>query len=166
MLEAEDDRTSARRATSSRSTCARRPPGELVPLANLVQRRPSSPTPATLNRYDRLRAITISANLAPGYTLGEALEFLNGVVKDDLNSLPGWPYKGESREFLESAAAMLFVFGISLLLVYLVLAAQFESFLQPIVILMTVPLAVFGGLLGLWLTGVSLNSTARSRSSS
>ena len=130
--------------------------GQLVPLANLVSVREFADS-AARNRLDRLRAITVSANLAPGYTLGQALEFLQGVVRDELGGAPGIAYKGQSREFVESSSALLFIFGVSLVLVYLVLAAQFESFVQPVVILLTVPLAVFGGLLGLHLSGGTLN---------
>jgi len=130
--------------------------GELVPLANLVEVREFADS-ATRKRHDRLRAITISANLAEDYTLGEALDFLRGVVRDQLDGRPGVAYGGQSREFVESSAALLWTFLISLLLVYLVLAAQFESFLQPLVILTTVPLALFGGLLGLHLGDATLN---------
>jgi multidrug efflux pump len=130
--------------------------GELVPLANVVKVRDLADS-SRRNRYDRLRAITISANLAPGYSLGEALEFLRTVVREDLNGVPGIAYKGESKEFMDATGALLFTFGISLLLVYLVLAAQFESFVHPLIILLTVPLALFGGLLGLWLAGETIN---------
>jgi len=130
--------------------------GELVALANLVTLREFADS-AERSRRDRLRAVTISANLAPGYTLGEALDFLRGVVRDDLHGEPGVAYGGQSREFVESSGALLFTFGVSLLMVYLVLAAQFESFLQPLVILLTVPLALFGGLLGMWYAGGTLN---------
>jgi multidrug efflux pump len=129
---------------------------ELIPLANLVELK-SFADSSTLNRLDRLRAITITASLADGYSLGEALTYLQDIVKDDLGGAPGVAYKGQSREFVEASGALLFTFGISLLLVYLVLAAQFESFMQPLVILLTVPLAVFGGLAGLWLGGQTLN---------
>jgi multidrug efflux pump len=130
--------------------------GDLVPLANLVRTRELADS-ASRNRFDRLRAITISANLAQGYTLGEALAFLEGVVADDLGNQPGVSYKGQSREFVQTSSALLFTFIVSLLLVYLALAAQFESFLQPAVILLTVPLALFGGLLGLHAAGATLN---------
>ncbi|MCR9248266.1 MAG: efflux RND transporter permease subunit [bacterium] len=130
--------------------------GELVPLANLVSVREFADS-ATLSRFERLRAITISANLAEEYTLGEALEFLRGVVRDRLDNRPGIAYAGESREFVESSAALMFTFLLALLLVYLVLAAQFENFLQPLVILLTVPLGLFGGLLGLELGGGTIN---------
>jgi multidrug efflux pump len=129
---------------------------ELIPLANLVEVR-SFADSSTRNRNNRLRAITISASLSEGYSLGQALEFLGAVVADDLAGAPGVAYKGQSREFVESSGALLFTFGVSLLLVYLVLAAQFESFLQPLVILVSVPLAVFGGLLGLLASGGTLN---------
>jgi multidrug efflux pump len=134
--------------------------GALIPLANLVQVREFADS-SQRNRFNRLRAITISANLASGYTLGEALAFLEGVVRDELRNQPGIEYKGASREFKESSGALEFTFGIALLLVYLVLAAQFESFLQPLVILLTVPLALFGGLVGLELAGESLNIYSR-----
>ena len=130
--------------------------GELVPLANVVSTREFADS-ASRNRYDRLRSISINANLAEDYTLGEALAFLRGVVRDKLNNQPGIAYGGQSREFVESSDALMLTFLVSLLLVYLVLAAQFESFVQPLVILLTVPLAVFGGLLGLELGGGTIN---------
>ncbi len=130
--------------------------GELVPLANVVTVREFADS-ASRNRWDRMRAITISANLTEDYTLGEALTFLRGVVRDELNNQPGIAYGGQSREFVESSSALMMTFLISLLLVYLVLAAQFESFLQPLAILLTVPLALFGGLLGLKLGGATIN---------
>jgi multidrug efflux pump len=134
--------------------------GDLIPLSNLVRIEPLADS-AERNRFNRLRAITITANLAPGYSLGEALDFLQTVVADDLQGRPGVDYKGISREYVESSGALYFTFGISLLLVFLVLAAQFESFLQPIVIILTVPLAIFGGLLGLEIFGESLNIYSR-----
>lgn len=130
--------------------------GALIPLANVVSIREFADS-AALNRRDRLRAVTINANLAKGYTLGEALAFLRGVVDEDLAGRPGVAYSGQSREFMESGGSLLFIFGVSLLLVLLVLAAQFESFAIPWVILPTVPLALFGGLFGIWLTDGTLN---------
>ncbi len=155
VLEAEDsDKRSSRDLEQiyvrSEST------GELVPLANLVKLEPFADS-GTRNRYDRLRAITISASLAEGYSLGDAISFMQGVVSEDLKGKPGVAYKGQSREFVESSGALLFTFGVSLLLVFLVLAAQFESFLYPLVILLTVPLAVFGGFAGLSFAGETLN---------
>ncbi|MFC7301804.1 efflux RND transporter permease subunit [Cognatiluteimonas weifangensis] len=130
--------------------------GELVPLSNLVTLSELA-EPGTLNRFNRLRAITISAGLAPGYTMGEALAFLDGVVRTELPDYAQTDWKGESREYQKAGSAVLLTFALALLVVYLVLAAQFESFVHPFVIMLTVPLGVLGALLGLWLTGGTLN---------
>lgn len=123
--------------------------GALIPLSNLVALREVA-EPGELNRFNRLRSITISANIAPGYTQQEALEFLQGVVRDRLNNEPSVDYKGESREFMESSAAILFTIGFALVVVFLVLAAQFESWIHPLIIMFTVPLAIFGALGGIY----------------
>ena len=130
--------------------------GELVPLSNLVSMSELAEA-GSLNRFNRLRAITISAGLAPGYTMGEALEFLNGVVATELPEYAQVDWKGESREYQKAGSAVLLTFALALLVVYLVLAAQFESFIHPVVIMLTVPLGVLGALLGLWITGGTLN---------
>ena len=130
--------------------------GELVPLSNLVTLSELAEA-GSLNRFNRLRAITITAGLAPGYTMGEALEFLNGVVRSELPEYAQVDWKGESREYQKAGSAVLLTFALALLVVYLVLAAQFESFIHPLVIMLTVPLGVLGALLGLWLTGNTLN---------
>lgn len=129
---------------------------ELIPLSNVVTVREAADS-AQLNRYNRVRAITIDANLAEGTTLGEALEYLQTIVRDDLPGGVIVDYKGLSRDFVETGGAMAFVFLLGLVVVFLVLAAQFESWVHPFVILLTAPLAVGGGLLGLWLTDGSLN---------
>lgn len=130
--------------------------GALIPLSSLVafEERGMS---ATLERYNRQRALTISANLAPGYSLGDALQFLEQTTRQTLPERATIDYKGESRELKDSAAALLFIFGLALVVVYLVLAAQFESFVHPLVIILTVPLAVAGALIGLVLTNGTLN---------
>ncbi len=130
--------------------------GQLIPLANLT-RLETLAGPGTLNRYDRLRAVTISANLAPGYSLGEALDFLEGVVREQLPATAQIGYQGESLEYKEASGKLYFTFGLALLVVFLVMAAQFESFVHPLVIMMTVPLAIAGGLVGLKLTGNAIN---------
>jgi multidrug efflux pump len=130
--------------------------GELIPLSNLVQLDEVA-GPTRLNRFDRLRAITISASLAPGYPLGEALDFVEQVVADELPPAARLNFDGESREFRSSGNQMYFMFLLALVVVFLVLAAQFESFLHPFVIMTTVPLAVIGALVGLWLYGMSIN---------
>jgi multidrug efflux pump len=130
--------------------------GDLVPLSNLVTLSELA-EPGSLNRFNRLRAITISAGLAPGYTMGEALAFLQGVVETELPDYAQIDWKGESREYQKAGGAVLLTFALALLVVYLVLAAQFESFIHPFVIMLTVPLGVLGALIGLALTGGTLN---------
>jgi multidrug efflux pump len=130
--------------------------GELVPLSNLVALEEVA-EPGTLNRFGRLRAITISAALAPGYTLGEALDYLDQTAGDVLPRAAVIDYKGDSRELRQQGSSIVFTFAMALLIVYLVLAAQFESFVHPFTIMLTVPLAVLGALAGLWAFGSSLN---------
>ncbi|WP_371188846.1 efflux RND transporter permease subunit [Thalassotalea maritima] len=130
--------------------------GELIPLSNLVSFSENARA-KQLNRYNRLRSITLSGNLAEGYTLGEALEFLNDVVKQELPVEASVDYTGQSLKLKEGGSSMVFIFGLAILITFLVLAAQFESFIHPLVIMLTVPLALVGGLLGLHLMGMSLN---------
>ena len=130
--------------------------GELIPLANLVHVEERA-GPGTLNRYNRLRSVTISASLAPGAALGDALAFLERVVRESFPDQVRIDYQGESLEYKESTGTLMFTFGLALLIVFLVLAAQFESFVHPLVILVTVPLAVTGALLGLHLTDSTIN---------
>jgi multidrug efflux pump len=130
--------------------------GQLVPLSSLVTLSEVA-EPGTYNRFNRLRAITISANLAPGYTLGEAIGWVQETADEELPEIAQIDYKGQSREFMTAGGAVLFTFAMALLIVYLVLAAQFESFIHPFVIMLTVPLAVTGALLGLWVSGGTLN---------
>ena len=129
---------------------------ELIPLSNLVQLTELAGA-ARLNRFDRLRSITISAALTPGYTLGEALGFVEQVVEKELPRSVRLNYDGQSREFRQSGGQLYFMFVLALVVVFLVLAAQFESFLHPFIIMTTVPLAVIGALVGLWLYGMSIN---------
>ena len=130
--------------------------GTLVPLSNLVALKELA-EPGQYNRFNRLRAITVSAGLAPGYTLGEALEFTRQVIAEELPDRAQIDYKGESREYQRAGGAIVFTLGMAVLVIFLVLAAQFESFLHPLTIMLTVPLAMFGAMVGLWVTGNSLN---------
>ncbi len=130
--------------------------GALIPLSNLVTVEEFADAPR-LNRYNRVRAITLEANLADGYTLGEALDYLNGLVDQLLPADVLVSYKGASQDHQESGGSIGFVFALALVVVFLVLAAQFESYIHPLVIMLTVPLATFGALLGLYFTGQSLN---------
>ena len=129
---------------------------QLVPLANLITTAEIADA-GNLQRFNRVRAVTIEADLAPGYTLGQALEFLTTVVHEKLPEVVSIDYKGESKEFMEAGGALYFMFLLALLVVYLVLAAQFESFVHPFTIMLTVPLAIAGGLIGLYVMGDSLN---------
>ncbi|HEX7012628.1 MAG TPA: efflux RND transporter permease subunit [Steroidobacteraceae bacterium] len=128
----------------------------LVPLSSLV-RVEEIAGPMELKRFDRLRSITISANLNPGYSLGEALDYMEELIRTELPAHAQINYDGESREFKRSGSALYLSFLLALVIVFLVLAAQFESFRHPIIIMVTVPLAVAGALLGLWMTGGSIN---------
>ena len=128
----------------------------LIPLSNLVRLEERADA-KELNRYNRMRAITISASLAQGYPLGDALSFLETTARTDLPATARIGYKGESLEFKNSSGAVLFTFFIALLVVFLVLAAQFESFIHPFVIMLSVPLAILGAVTGLWLFGSTLN---------
>jgi multidrug efflux pump len=129
---------------------------ELIPLSSMVKLDESA-TATQLNRFDRLRAITISAGLAPNYSMGEAIEFFRDAVKEELPGSAKLAFDGESREYLKSSQALYWTFLGALLIVFLVLAAQFESFTLPFVIMTTVPLAIVGAIVGLWLYGMSIN---------
>ncbi|MEO0975067.1 MAG: efflux RND transporter permease subunit, partial [Pseudomonadota bacterium] len=130
--------------------------GELIPLASLLTISDRA-GPSELNRYNRMRAVTISANLANGYALGEALDFLEQVVREELPPTANVDYRGESLEYRESSSSTLFTLGLAMLVVFLVLAAQFESFRHPLIIMLTVPLAIAGGILGLMVFSKTLN---------
>lgn len=129
---------------------------ELIPLSNLVTVEEFADA-SSLNRYNRMRAITIEASLADGYSLGEALDNMNQLARAYLPAEAVISYKGQSLDYQESGSSMYFVFLLALGVVFLVLAAQFESYIHPMVIMLTVPLATVGALLGLWFTGQSLN---------
>ena len=128
----------------------------LIPLSNLV-RVAESAGPTDFKRFDRLRAVTISAGLSPGYSMGEAIEYFEKVVRDNLPPEASVNWDGESREFKKSGSALYVTFLLALTIVFLVLAAQFESFRHPAIIMVTVPLAVTGALIGLFVQGGSIN---------
>ncbi|MEE4202669.1 MAG: efflux RND transporter permease subunit [Halieaceae bacterium] len=129
---------------------------QLIQLSNLLTTENRAGI-ATLNRYNRLRAVTLSGTLAPGVSLGDALAFLEGVVDESLPTNAQVSYKGQSLDYKESTGDIYFAFGLALLVLFLVMAAQFESFVHPAVIMVTVPLALLGGVLGLWITDSSFN---------
>ena len=130
--------------------------GKLISLSSLVTVSEAA-GPKELNRVDRMRAVTISTSLAPGYTLGEALSYLDALARDRLPGEARITYGGQSREFRDSSSSLLLTFILAIIIIYLVLGAQFESFIHPFIILLSVPLAVTGALGTLLLTGITLN---------
>jgi multidrug efflux pump len=151
-----------RQPTDLTSIFVRAKDGNLVQLANLV-RTHETVAPKELNHFNRLRAAIISANVTPGYTLEGALGFLEKAAAGELGKTAQTALDGQSREYRESGQQLVFIFVLALCFVYLVLAAQFESFVSPFVIMLTVPLAMTGALLALHLldlwkgTGGTLN---------
>ncbi len=130
--------------------------GELIPLSNLITVEVKAGV-GNLYRYNRYRALTISANLVPGFVLGDALNFLENVINEELPESAHIDYKGQSKEYKESSRGIFFTLAIALLVVFLVLSAQFESFIHPVIIMVTVPLAILGAMLGLIITDSTIN---------
>jgi len=154
LMGKEDDRSSPDDLTNLyvRSTLT----GDLIPLANLV-RITETAGPAQLNRHDRMRSITIEAGLAEGVSLGQGIDTMRGLAAELLPAAARVSWDGDSKEYLESGTSLYATFGLALLVVFLVLAAQFESFVNPLIILVTVPLAMTGALAGLLLYGSTIN---------
>jgi len=129
---------------------------ELIPLSNLVSVEQIADS-RRLNRYNRVRAITIDATLNPGVSLGVALDKMEAIARRVLPEEAAFDYKGQSLDYKRAGSSILFVFAFGILVVFLVLAAQFESWIHPFVIMLCVPATIGGGLLGIWLTGNTLN---------
>jgi multidrug efflux pump len=130
--------------------------GRLTSLDNLVT-WDEQVVPSAIYRFDRYISATISGGLAEGYTLGDGIRVLDEVAKQTLPPTFNTTLAGQARDFADSSSSLAFAFGLALLIVYLVLAAQFESFIDPVIILLSVPMAVSGAVLALSLTGSSLN---------
>jgi multidrug efflux pump len=145
-----------RQPTDLTSIYVRGANGQLTQLSNLVTLR-ETVAPKELNHFNRLRAVIISGNVAPGYSLSEALDHLQRAAAEVLPPEYQTTLDGQSREFRESGQQLYFIFALALAFIYLVLAAQFESFRGPLVIMLTVPLAITGALLVMKLTGITLN---------
>ncbi len=128
----------------------------MVPLASLVSAR-EGVTARELNHFAQRRAVTITANLAPGASLGEAVDLLEAQARKHLRAGYAIDYNGETREFKQSSTALLVTFALALTFIYLVLAAQFESFVDPLIIMLTVPLSMTGALALLQWTGGTMN---------
>lgn len=142
--------------TDLASIYVRNKDGQQVQLANLVEMSPES-SPPQLHRYNRFVSATISARPIAGKTLGEGIEVMEGIAKVVLDERFSTDLAGTSKEYQESSGTLMFAFLLALLLIYLVLAAQFESFRDPLTIMITVPLALAGALLSLHLLGHTLN---------
>jgi len=130
--------------------------GQLIQLDNLIQVEETS-TPPQLYHYNRFMSATVSAGLAPGKSIGDGIEAMDRAKDKILDDSFTTELSGESRDFQESSSNTLFAFALALLLVYLILAAQFESFIDPFIIILTVPMAVAGAFLSLWLFGQTWN---------
>lgn len=138
------------------SVFVRNKKGELIQLDNLVTIEERS-SPPQLYRNNRFASATVSAGLAPGKTMGDGIAAMERAKEKVLDDTFSTDLAGESRDFSESNSNTIFAFGLALLLVYLILSAQFESFIDPIIIIVTVPLAVAGAFFSLWILGQSWN---------
>ena len=130
--------------------------GQSIPLSSVIQMKEST-DPATLYHYNRYKAATISASLSEGYTIGDGIKAMQAISNRLLDASYQTALKGPSRDYAESSSNIVFAFILALILIYLVLSAQFESFLDPFTIMFTVPLALAGALLSLWVFGQTLN---------
>ena len=130
--------------------------GESIPLSSVIKLEASSSPPA-LYHFNRYKAATISAGLADGKTVGDGIKAMDAIAKKLLDETYQTALTGPSRDFAESSSNISFAFTLALILIYLILAAQFESFVDPFIIMLTVPLAIAGALLSLWLFDQTLN---------
>ncbi|MBN8825285.1 MULTISPECIES: efflux RND transporter permease subunit [unclassified Spirosoma] len=130
--------------------------GQLIQLDNLVKFQEVS-SPPQVYHYNRFKSATVSAGLAPGKTIGDGVEAMRAIAARTLDDTFQTALSGPSRDYAESSSNTLFAFGLALVLIYLVLAAQFDSFIDPFIIMMTVPLALAGAVFSLWMFNQTLN---------
>jgi multidrug efflux pump len=130
--------------------------GEMIGLDNLVTITEET-APPTIYHFNRYKSATISAGLAPGKTIGDGINAMQDIAKKLLDDTFNTSLSGASRDFAESSSNTSFAFFLALALIFLILAAQFESFIDPFIIMVTVPLAIAGAVLSLWLFGHTLN---------
>lgn len=150
------DKSDRNSPTDLTSIFVRNKDGILIQLDNLVNTTEHS-SPPQLFHNNRYMSATVSANLAPGKSIGDGIDAMERIKKKVLDESFTTDLGGESRDFVESGSNTLFAFGLALLLIYLILAAQFESFIDPFIIILTVPMAVAGAVFSLWLFGQSWN---------
>jgi multidrug efflux pump len=148
VVQMEDDKR--RQPSDLTSIYVRGNDNQLVQLSNLVTLR-ETVAPKELNHFNKLRAAIVNGNIAPGYSLGQALDYIDQVVAEELPREVATDLDGESREFRETGYELYITFGLALIFIYLVLSAQFESFVGPLVIMFTVPLATTGAVLAMWI---------------
>lgn len=130
--------------------------GDMIQLDNLVELE-ESVAPPQLYRYNRFNSATVSAGLAPGVTIGEGLNEMDRIAKTTLDESFRTALAGDSKDFRESSSSLMFAFLLAIVLIFLILAAQFESFKDPLVIMLTVPLAIAGALLFMYIWGITMN---------
>ncbi|OYW15948.1 MAG: acriflavin resistance protein, partial [Sphingobacteriales bacterium 12-47-4] len=130
--------------------------GEMISLDNLVNVEESN-TPPTIYHFNRYKSATVSAGLQPGKTIGDGIEEMQNIADNLLDETFATSLSGSSRDFAESSSNTSFAFLLALGLIFLILAAQFESFVDPLIIMVTVPLAIAGAVLSLWIFGHTLN---------
>ncbi|MEI9919140.1 MAG: efflux RND transporter permease subunit [Bacteroidota bacterium] len=130
--------------------------GQLVSIDNVVTTEESA-TPPSLYHFNRFKAATISASPAAGKTIGDGIDVMRKIASEELDDSFNTALAGSSRDFAESSGNTLFAFILAFVLIYLVLAAQFESFIDPLTILFTVPLAICGAFISLWMFGLTIN---------
>ncbi|MFA0570697.1 MAG: vibriobactin export RND transporter permease subunit VexH [Vibrio gallaecicus] len=150
------DENSFNNATDLSQIYMRTQSGELVTLDALTNIEEVASS-IRLSHYNKQKSVTITANLMDGYTLGDALDFLDQQAIEQLPGDISVSYSGESKDFKENQSSILVVFALAMLVAYLVLAAQFESFINPLVVMFTVPMGIFGGFLGLVVMSQGLN---------
>ena len=153
---AQVDRTDRNETDDISKLYVRNSKGENIPVSAVVNLEESS-SPATLYHFNRYKAATISASLADGKTVGDGVKAMQAIGKRLLDESYQTSLSGPSRDYAESSSNILFAFGLALMLIYLVLAAQFESFIDPLTIMLTVPLALAGALLSLYIFNQTLN---------
>jgi len=153
---AQVDRANRDAPLDLKSVYVRSDKGQLVQLDNVVKVEESAAPPA-IYHFNRYKSATVQAGLAEGYTIGQGIEEMQRISKKMLDPSFSTALSGPSRDFAEGSSNILFAFGFALLLIYLVLAAQFESFMDPVIVMLTVPLAISGAFISLWLFNQTLN---------
>ncbi|GAB2974580.1 efflux RND transporter permease subunit [Mucilaginibacter puniceus] len=153
---AQADRANRDQPLDLKTLYVRNSRGQLIQLDNVVKVDEDA-TPPSILHFNRFKAATIQAGLAPGYTIGDGIKEMDRIAKETLDETFSTALSGPSRDFAESGSNIMYAFIFALLLIYLVLAAQFESFKDPVIVMLTVPLAVAGAYLSLWFFDQTLN---------